>query len=142
MKMNNRRNLLIYRLWAPIYDRVAGRFMRPGRTRAMEVLNLRPGDRVLLVGVGTGADLPLLPPGVSAVGVDLSIHMLAKARRKLPIVDRDVHLVQGDAQELMVEEGGFRCCDLQPHPERHSRRKDLLERKSASFEAERPRCCV
>ncbi|OPZ75538.1 MAG: Demethylmenaquinone methyltransferase [Verrucomicrobia bacterium ADurb.Bin474] len=107
MKMNNRRNLLIYRMWAPIYDRVAGRFMCPGRSRAMAVLNLQPGDRVLLVGVGTGADLPLLPPGVSAVGVDLSIHMLDKARRKLPIVDREIHLVQGDAQELLVEEGAF-----------------------------------
>ena len=107
MKMTNRWNQFIYRLWAPIYDASVGRFFLPGRKRAMDLLNLQPGERVLLVGVGTGADLPLLPAGVTATGIDLSADMLAKARKKLPLPGRDVTLLQGDAQQLLVDEAGF-----------------------------------
>lgn len=107
MKMTNRWNQFIYRLWTPIYDSTVGYFFSPGRKRAMELLDLQPGERVLLVGVGTGADLPLLPAGVAATGIDLSQDMLAKARRKLPLAGRDVTLLQGDAQRLLVDEGGY-----------------------------------
>jgi phosphatidylethanolamine/phosphatidyl-N-methylethanolamine N-methyltransferase len=107
MKITNRWNRFIYRLWAPIYDSTVGHFFLPGRTRAIEVLNLQPGECVLLVGVGTGADLPLLPQGVQAVGVDISVDMLAKARQKLPLPGREVTLLQGDAQQLLVDEAVF-----------------------------------
>ena len=107
MGMTNRWNRLVYRTWAPVYDGSIGRFFVPGRKRAMEVLSPEPGERVLLVGVGTGADLPLLSAGVEAVGVDLSSDMLARARAKLPLPGRDVKLIQGDAQKLSVGEGEF-----------------------------------
>jgi phosphatidylethanolamine/phosphatidyl-N-methylethanolamine N-methyltransferase len=104
MRMTNRWNQFIYRLWAPVYDATVGRFFLPGRERAMKLLNLQSGERVLLVGVGTGADLPLLPQRVQVVGVDLSPDMLAKARQKLPLPGREVTLLQGDAQQLLVKE--------------------------------------
>jgi phosphatidylethanolamine/phosphatidyl-N-methylethanolamine N-methyltransferase len=101
LRLTNRRDRFIYRLWSPIYDGLFDRFFYPpGRRQAMQILDLHPGERVLLAGVGTGADLPLLPKGVRAVGVDLSPDMLARARAKLPLADRDVILVQGDAQAL------------------------------------------
>ena len=84
-----------------------GHFFLPGRKRAIEVINLQPGERVLLVGVGTGSDLPLLPHGIQAVGVDISVDMLAKARQKLPLPGREVTLLQGDAQQLLVDEAAF-----------------------------------
>jgi phosphatidylethanolamine/phosphatidyl-N-methylethanolamine N-methyltransferase len=107
MKMTNRWNQFIYRLWAPVYDATVGHFFLPGRQRAIELINLQPDERVLLVGVGTGADLPLLPQGVSAVGIDISPEMLAKARQKLPLPGLDVTLLQGDAQQLLVEKASY-----------------------------------
>jgi ubiquinone/menaquinone biosynthesis C-methylase UbiE len=107
MKMTNHRNLIMYRLWAPIYDSTVNRIFMPGRKRAMELLNLQPGERVLLAGVGTGADLPFLPAGVEAIGVDLSPDMIAKARLKLDQCPASVKLIQGDAQGLTVAEGVF-----------------------------------
>lgn len=107
MKMTNRWNLFIYRLWAPVYDSTVGNFFLKGRKRTIEVLNLQPDERVLLVGVGTGADLALLPQGVQAVGIDISDDMLTKARQKLPLPGREVTLLQGDAQQLLVEEATF-----------------------------------
>ncbi len=105
--MTNWWNRFVYRLWAPIYDATVGHFFLPGRKRAIEVLNIQPGERVLLVGVGTGADLPLLPQGVQATGVDISPAMLARALRKLPLLGREVRLLEGDAQRLLVDEAGY-----------------------------------
>jgi ubiquinone/menaquinone biosynthesis C-methylase UbiE len=115
MKMTNRWNQFIYRLWAPIYDSTVNHFFMPGRKRAMELLNLQRGEKVLLVGVGTGADLPLLPDGVDATGIDLSPDMLARARLKRTLRLRSgqardllaVKLIQGDAQALLVDEASF-----------------------------------
>jgi len=113
MKLTNAWNRLVYRLWSPIYDGLFDRFFAsPGRKRALQVLNLQPGERVFLVGVGTGADLPLLPAGVEAVGIDLSPDMLSKARLRLPLPDRLVTLVQGDAQLPLVAPASFEAAVL------------------------------
>lgn len=107
MKMTNLWNRFIYRLWAPVYDATVGHVFLPGRKQALRLLDLKPGERVLLVGVGTGADLPLLPEGVDVVGVDLSPEMLRRARSRLPLPGRGVTLLQGDAQTLLVDESAF-----------------------------------
>jgi ubiquinone/menaquinone biosynthesis C-methylase UbiE len=108
VKLTNRWNRFVYRLWSPIYDGLFDRFFAaPGRQRAMQVLDLQPGECALLLGAGTGADLPLLPPGVQVMGLDLSPEMLARARTKLPLPGRDVTLVRGDAQSLPLNTGQF-----------------------------------
>jgi len=107
MKMSNRWNQCIYRLWAPIYDSTVNRIFMPGRQRAMQLLDLKRGEQVLIPGVGTGADLPLLPAGVDVTGIDLSPEMLARARLKLDRCPATVKLTEGDAQTLLVEPGSF-----------------------------------
>lgn len=67
-----------YSVYASFYD-FGPAFAAP-RRRAISLLELAPGERVLVPGVGTGADLPLLPPTVSVLGVDLTPAMLARAR--------------------------------------------------------------
>jgi phosphatidylethanolamine/phosphatidyl-N-methylethanolamine N-methyltransferase len=107
MKMTNRWNRWIYRLWAPVYDASVGRFFLPGRKRAIELLDPQLGERLFVVGIGTGADLPLLPQGIQVVGVDLSPEMLAQAHQKLSFPGVDVCLIQGDAQKLFLRESSF-----------------------------------
>ena len=107
MKMTNEWNRFIYRFWAPIYDITVNRLFIPGRKRALEVLTLRPGERVLLVGVGTGEDLPLLPAGVEAIGTDLSPDMLRRAKAKLSRCQASVELIEGDAQAPMTAAAAF-----------------------------------
>jgi ubiquinone/menaquinone biosynthesis C-methylase UbiE len=105
--MTNPYNLIAYRRWAPIYDATVNRIFTPGRKRALSLLNLQPGENVLIVGVGTGADFPFLPAGISATGIDLSPDMLAKARLKIPTCRATVELIQGDAQILLVPENSY-----------------------------------
>ncbi|MDP2842560.1 MAG: methyltransferase domain-containing protein [Acetobacterium sp.] len=80
--MDDQRNLKIYRTWAPIYDSVMRPVYGAARRRAIELLNLQAGEKVLIPGVGTGLDLPIIPPGVQVTGIDLTPAMLEKARAK------------------------------------------------------------
>jgi ubiquinone/menaquinone biosynthesis C-methylase UbiE len=107
MKMTNPRNQAMYRRWAPVYDATVSRLFGAGRRRAMQLLSLQPGERILLSGVGTGEDLALLPRDVCALGIDLSPHMLQRAHGKLPGSFAQISLVQGDAQRLPVANGSF-----------------------------------
>ena len=72
-----------YRRYAAVYDAVFGPVLQPGRKAVMQALRLRPGDRVLEVGVGTGLSLPLYPRDVTITGIDVSREMLEKARRRV-----------------------------------------------------------
>jgi ubiquinone/menaquinone biosynthesis C-methylase UbiE len=107
MTLTKRWNRLIYWLWSPVYDALFSRLFLPGRSRALELLALHPGGRVLILGVGTGLDFPLLPEGVYALGVDLSPAMLRLARFRLPLPGREVSLVQADAQSLLTVRRSF-----------------------------------
>jgi phosphatidylethanolamine/phosphatidyl-N-methylethanolamine N-methyltransferase len=103
MRMTNRYNRFVYRLWSPFYDAFLERFFHPGRRRAMEIAALQPGEKVCLVGIGTGTDLLLLPTHTQAIGFDISEAMLSRAREKLPLSDTHVELLIGDAQKLPLE---------------------------------------
>src|SRR5438067_6716754 len=72
-----------YRRYAAVYDAVFGPVLQPGRKAVLQALRLRPGERVLEVGVGTGLSLPLYPRDVTITGIDVSREMLEKARRRV-----------------------------------------------------------
>jgi ubiquinone/menaquinone biosynthesis C-methylase UbiE len=105
--MTNRWNRFIYKLWSPIYDVLFDRLLfASGRQRTFELLQLRGDERVLLVGIGTGTDLPYLPQKTQAVGVDLTPEMLLKAKKKLPETGNRL-LVHCDAQNLPLLNASF-----------------------------------
>ena len=80
MRLNtNRWNRIRYTLWAPFYD-LAGRAFDGRRRESLRLLELRPGERVLVVGCGTGADLGYLPEGCLVLATDLTPAMLRRAR--------------------------------------------------------------
>lgn len=74
------------------------------RRKIVDLLDLRPGMRVLEVSVGTGANLPFLAQQVGPegclYGLDLSADMLGTARKRASAVGCPVHLVRGNAVHL------------------------------------------
>jgi phosphatidylethanolamine/phosphatidyl-N-methylethanolamine N-methyltransferase len=67
-----------YTFWAPHYDRVT-RFPRE-RRRSIALLELRPGERLVIIGCGTGADIPFVPTEVEVLATDLTPAMIRQAR--------------------------------------------------------------
>jgi phosphatidylethanolamine/phosphatidyl-N-methylethanolamine N-methyltransferase len=66
-----------YSLWAPHYDRVT-KFHRQ-RRHSLGLLRLQPGERLAIIGCGTGADLAYVPAGVEVLAADLTPAMLRRA---------------------------------------------------------------
>ena len=108
MRRDDRWNRFIYAVWSPVYDLLVNApLLKRARRRAFEILGIKPEERVCLVGVGTGADFPFLPEGVVAMGVDLSRAMLAKAKRNLPLRNRNISLQCANAEDLPFPDNTF-----------------------------------
>ena len=91
-----------YSLWAPHYDRVTK--LHPQRRRSIELLGLQPGERVAVIGCGTGADLPFLPDDVQVLATDLTPGMLRQAEvHARPNIDFRVM----DAHALDLPDGSY-----------------------------------
>jgi ubiquinone/menaquinone biosynthesis C-methylase UbiE len=91
-----------YRLFAPVYDLAIRRASARARAASLARLPAHAGARVLVVGIGTGLDVPHLPPGNAYVGIDLTAAMLARVPRR-----DDLALVRGDAMRLPFADGAF-----------------------------------
>jgi phosphatidylethanolamine/phosphatidyl-N-methylethanolamine N-methyltransferase len=98
----------VYSDLAVIYDSVFGRAFVDHEHEVVESLNLRPGQRVLEVGVGTGISLGAYPPYVHVVGIDPSADMLTHAMKKVRENEwNHVELKQGDALKLDFPDNSF-----------------------------------
>src|SRR5437868_4164467 len=90
------------------YDLVFGPALHPGRVDAIKRMRIKPGDRVLEVGVGTGINADLYPRSCSVTGIDLSSSMLEKARERVARKGvRNVRLLQMDAASLKFADDSF-----------------------------------
>ena len=101
----NRWNRIRYSLIAPLYDAVV-RFSGP-RRRSIALLGLQPGERVLISGCGTGADLPYIPQGVELHAVDITPAMVDRTRRRAAALGREIDARVGDAQALDYPDAFF-----------------------------------
>lgn len=104
--MKNRINQTIYRLWAPLYDFVFGPLFARERQKAIGFLDLEPNHTLLIPGLGTGLDLPFLPPDIQIIGGDYSNSMLNKAQDKTDSMQINLHRM--DAQHLALADS---CVD-------------------------------
>lgn len=104
-------NRIRYGAYAPVYDTLVGRlgFVERGRRRALEMAQLRAGERVLIVAAGTGLDLPLLPAGVDVTAIDISPAMLARCAARAATGATSVRAAVMDAARLGFAPSSFDC---------------------------------
>lgn len=129
-------NRIRYSLYAPVYDLVARRFDR-GRRRSIELLGLRPGERLLIPGCGTGLDFLYLPPGLRVTAGDLTPAMLRRARARAEARGFKADLRVMDAHALDLPEAHFDAALLHlilavvPEPEAAAREVGRVLRPGA-----------
>ena len=94
-----------YTLVAPFYDAFLTAATRGARKRSLSALAGGSPRDVLLLGVGTGLDLPHLPPQHRYVGLDLTTAMLVRARPRA--AGLRFAALRGDVQRLPFHDASF-----------------------------------
>ena len=95
------------------YDLIEAPFERRARAAGLRLLDARPGERILEIGFGTGHTLAALTHRVGAtghlVGVDLSLRMALRSRRRLAPSELPAShaLLQADARHLPLRSAAF-----------------------------------
>jgi phosphatidylethanolamine/phosphatidyl-N-methylethanolamine N-methyltransferase len=95
---------LSYTLLSPFYDLVIGPALNSARRASLSAL---PGDggSVFVNGIGSGLDLPMLPPGHRYVGLDLTRAMLVRCLPRAAA--HDFTAVQGNSLALPFRDATF-----------------------------------
>ncbi|MFO1351196.1 MAG: class I SAM-dependent methyltransferase [Gammaproteobacteria bacterium] len=113
-----------YTLIAPFYDTLIATATRGARRRSLVWLQGGAYRDVLIVGIGTGLDIPLLPQGPRYVGLDLTPAMLKRARRRAAFSRAEINLLLADADALPHPDAAFDAVIMHlilavvPHAER------------------------
>ncbi len=97
-----------YTLLAPIYDALVDQATRPLRQNSLNKILHEDEPSVLIMGIGTGLDIPLLNARAHYTGIDITPAMLKKAQKRADLrPELDIHLQQADAMDLPFEDNGY-----------------------------------
>jgi len=88
--------LTVYENGAKAYEEIMAKYWPAPRKEFIASLGFKEGDKVLEAVVGTGLDLPFFPRGVYVTGIDITLGMLAEARKKespanVKLREMDIH---------------------------------------------------
>ncbi|MFZ4455913.1 MAG: class I SAM-dependent methyltransferase [Bacteroidales bacterium] len=107
MKINtNLWNRIRYTIYTPVYDSVAKHFYH-SRKLSIESLNIQKGDRVLIVGAGTGLDLEFLPKDCEVVATDITPSMVERIKLRNEEYQLNLQTIVMDGQQLQFPDASF-----------------------------------
>ncbi|EKP95643.1 class I SAM-dependent methyltransferase [Thermaerobacter subterraneus] len=96
-------NRIRYTIYSPFYDRIAS--FPQCRRRSIEILRPAEGERVLIIGAGSGLDIPYIPSSVHITAVDVTPAMVDRLRRRAQHLGRyvDARVMDGQALDFPSE---------------------------------------
>jgi phosphatidylethanolamine/phosphatidyl-N-methylethanolamine N-methyltransferase len=92
-------NRFRYTLYAPVYD-LAGSIFSKSRNNSIRELGINPGDKVLIVGAGTGLDLEFITEDCHITATDITPAMITCTLRKNIRYKRNLKAEVMDGQHL------------------------------------------
>lgn len=106
-ELNNAWNKMIYKIWSPMYDNFfnSGPFLN-ARRQIFQEKYFDNKQKILFVGVGTGADLELINHAeLDITAIDFSPDMLRNARAKFKT--STIKFLEMDAQNMSFDNNQF-----------------------------------
>lgn len=99
-------NKIRYTFYTPIYDVVA-RVFKESRKKSIDSLSIEKGEKVLIIGAGTGLDLAFIPDNCTVFATDITPSMVQKMKN-LKINNRfKLEALVMDGQQLQFENSCF-----------------------------------
>lgn len=95
-------NRIRYTIYQPFYDLI-GKWFADQRRRSLEILNLCPQEKVLLVGAGTGLDFDFLPKNVFITATDITPAMVQQSVVRAERLGLEVTALVMDGQNLQFD---------------------------------------
>lgn len=99
-------NRIRYTIYQPFYNLI-GKWFTDQRRRSLEILNLCPQEKVLLVGAGTGLDLDFLPKNVFITATDITPAMVQQSAVRAKGLGLEVTALVMDGQNLQFDAESF-----------------------------------
>lgn len=107
MKINtNSWNKLRYTLYTPGYD-ILGRIFGQSRKVAIDNIQIISGEKVLIIGAGTGLDLEFLPKDCDIVATDLTPAMVNRMKKRNQKLGLQLEAIPMDGQKLDYPDASF-----------------------------------
>ncbi|MCJ8164961.1 class I SAM-dependent methyltransferase [Pontibacter sp. E15-1] len=100
-------NRFRYTVYLPLYDLVADRVFRPYRRRSIALLQAAPTDAILLLGAGTGLDLPYLRGYTHLTAIDITPGMIRKLLKRAQRLHIPVRAEVMDGERLRFADASF-----------------------------------
>jgi phosphatidylethanolamine/phosphatidyl-N-methylethanolamine N-methyltransferase len=100
-------NRLRYTLYLPIYDLIADRIFRKYRKHSVELLNVNPDDAILILGAGTGLDLPYLQGYTNLTAIDITPGMISKLNNRAEELQIPIDARVMNGQQLEFADNSF-----------------------------------
>ncbi|TCO08464.1 class I SAM-dependent methyltransferase [Natronoflexus pectinivorans] len=99
-------NKIRYTLYTPVYDLIAG-YIKNSRKKSVDSLDIKAGDKVLIIGAGTGLDLEFLPKDCEIIATDITPSMVERIKKRNQRLNRQVQAIIMDGQVLDFADNSF-----------------------------------
>lgn len=107
MKINtNSWNKIRYTIYTPIYDSI-GRIFAESRKKSISSLEIKKGDKVLIIGAGTGLDLEFLSPNCEITATDITPSMIKRLSKRSKKLNLNVDAQVMDGQKLLLPDNSY-----------------------------------
>ena len=102
----NNWNRIRYTLYTPVYDLIV-LYFKNSRKKSIESLNIKPGEKVLIIGAGTGLDLKFLPNDCEITATDITASMIGRLKKRSIKLGKNANAFVADGQALGFEDNSF-----------------------------------
>ncbi len=98
---------LFYDFFTQVYARLKNGNEKNRLMQYLSLLDIKNNDKVIEISIGTGRNIKYLNRGAEFYGVDISLEMLKKCQKKMKRLNREITLIQAEAEFLPIKDGLF-----------------------------------